>query len=203
MKTCAGNASIEKFINFAKSVKKDDHIDIIYNIVELGDKLLKMQSDFDKSSDTKELYERIILFDATIPKKGRNCHILVKNMNIETFMKFFKKHLITKIDLLKKDPTKLVQSVGNTFTDFVDQLLNILEKINHVLPSIEYKDICQTNDINDNTDNGIVYYKLMYDNVNECFYEIIDNGIFIVKPEKLYEFAEKQKLFFEKFGNNN
>ena len=194
MKTTAGNGSIEKFINHAKTIKKDDCIDIIYDIIKIGDELLQLQTEFDELSDTKELYEKIVLCNATLSKKGRNSHILINNMNIDTIIKYLKKHLITKINLLKKDPTKLVQAVGSNFSSFVEQLLNILEKMNDILPFENHDD----NDIDNNTnDNDKIYYKLMFDVKNNCFYEILENGIFIVQPERLYDFANMQKSFFE------
>jgi len=199
MRISAGNASIEKFINFAKTFKKDDCqtdcINIMNNIVELGEQILSMENEFNESCDARELYEKIIIFDATIPKKGRNSHILINNMTNDTFMKFFKRHLVTKINLLKNNPTRLVQAVSNKFTTFVDKLLSILEKINYILPNYQNNE--------NSKENNKIYYNFVYDDINKCFYEIMSNGIFIVKSEKFHEFAKKQDIFFKKISGDD
>lgn len=207
MRVCAGNGSIEKFINQAKTIEDNYNIHIISEIITLGDELLLLQDEFIISQDTKELYEKIVLCNATMNKKGRNSHILINRMNSDTLIKFLKKHLITKINLLSNDPTKLVRVVGSTFTSCVDQLLNILNKINNILPQtfgehnidqeVGQEIVSNNNNNIINNNNDKIYYKIMFDVVNNCFYEILEDGIFIIQPERLFEFAEKQKSFFD------
>ena len=192
MKTTAGIASIAKFITFAQNTTDYKDNNIITTVAQLGEQLLNMKDDFKGS---EELYEKIVIQDATSSKQGRNCHIAIENMNMDTFTKFFKRHIETKLHLLNTNPTRLVEAAGATFTDHVDQLIDILEKINCVLPtfSVDYNVVPESTDTNR-------YYTFMHDTVNNCFYEVIDGSMYIATPQKLYEFAEQQKAFFEKIN---
>jgi hypothetical protein len=185
MKTYASNASIKKFIDYANNAQSYDSNELLTKIANLGNKLLEMEKYFDDFNDGKELFRKIILDNAPIHKKGKNSHITLDKMNITTFTTYFRKHLLTKIKLLNRNPINLVTDANALFEDHVCKIVNMLQNIIKYIPSF-------TNEKGNN-----ISYNFTYDKINNCLYQITDNGIYTVHPDMLYELANKQKHFFE------
>lgn len=178
----SGDASIKEFLKYANNiyVNKDIHkLDDTYEQVfkdlsSLYDKLSNISDELDKTDDGQELYAKIIVNNATIPKTGKNSHIFLNRMTFETFFTFFPKHIESKINLLKKG-LDMENNKSTNYDNYVNTLLTFFDDIKKVLPK-------NNNYVTVKREHKLQNIELYYDKNSKNFYHNLNGELLLVDP---------------------